>query len=127
MKYPNQSTYTEGSSIILLTCISNGNPLPTYSWYFNGTFVNVGSVLEIMDGRESENGFYICDASNSFNGQKFEASKSVYIHIISKYIIVSANIICFCTSIGSISAILLCCFCKYICTYVAEFAKKTIV
>lgn len=84
MKYPNQSTYTEGSSIILLTCISNGNPLPTYSWYFNGTFINTGSVLEIRDGRESANGFYICDASNSFNGKQFEVSKSVYIHIISK-------------------------------------------
>ncbi|XP_071131768.1 CD166 antigen-like [Mytilus edulis] len=82
MKYPNRSMYMEGIEIILLTCISNGNPSPTYLWYFNGTSIHAGSVLEIKNIRESESGQYFCNASNSFHGTLFEASHAVNISVI---------------------------------------------
>lgn len=85
MKYPNRSMYMEGIEIILLTCISNGNPSPTYLWYFNGTSIHAGSVLEIKNIRERESGQYICNASNSFHGTIFEASNAVNITVTSKY------------------------------------------
>lgn len=84
MKYPNRSRYSEEIEVIILTCLSNGNPSPTYSWYFNQTVIQAGSVFEIKNGRESDSGLYICNASNSFHGTKFEASNTVDIQIISK-------------------------------------------
>ncbi|CAG2217948.1 CADM3 [Mytilus edulis] len=56
IKFPNISTYSEGIDIIILTCISRGNPLPTYVWYLNEALTHVGSVLNIKNGRESESG-----------------------------------------------------------------------
>ncbi|XP_052069883.1 uncharacterized protein LOC127708798 [Mytilus californianus] len=81
MKYLNRSTYLEGIEIIDLTCISNGNPPPTYLWYFKGTYLDAGSVLKIKNGRESDSGLYTCNASNSFHETFFEASNSVDILI----------------------------------------------
>ncbi|CAC5357732.1 unnamed protein product [Mytilus coruscus] len=81
MKYPNRSTYLEGIEIIDLTCISNGNPPPTYLWYFKGTYLDAGSVLKIKNGRESDSGWYTCNASNSFHETFFEASNSIDILI----------------------------------------------
>lgn len=84
MKFPNISTYSEGIDIIILTCISRGNPQPTYVWYFNEALTHVGSVLNIKNGRRSQSGLYICNASNSYSGTTFVASYSIDILIISK-------------------------------------------
>ncbi|CAC5399959.1 unnamed protein product [Mytilus coruscus] len=85
MKYPNRSMYLEGIETIILTCISNRNPPTTYLWYFNGTSIHAGNVFEIKNGRESESGQYICNASNLFHGTVFEASNAVNVQITSKY------------------------------------------
>ncbi|CAC5407171.1 unnamed protein product [Mytilus coruscus] len=87
MKYPNISTYSEEIEIIILTCTSQGNPQPTYNWYFNETLIQVGSVLDIRNDRGREGGLFICTASNSYSGTTFVASNSVDIQIIMTSII----------------------------------------
>ena len=63
------------------TCQANGEPLPTISWYFNGTLLNESDtskytitdtrsenfareILNIMNVQSSDAGIYTCNATN---------------------------------------------------------------
>ena len=65
---------------IRLTCSSDGNPRPTFQWTLNFTeiidsekyhFSDQNTTLEFFTDSITDNGYYHCFASNSFNGNLY--------------------------------------------------------
>ena len=49
---------------IFMSCFAKGYPKVRYQWYFNGQFLQNGSVLFILDVWKKFEGNYTCIASN---------------------------------------------------------------
>ena len=60
-------TVNEGSNAFF-SCQADGEPIPTISWYFNGTdttkFIITNKTLDIVNVESSDAGIYTCIATN---------------------------------------------------------------
>ena len=71
-----------GGGSVLYVCASQGIPVPTVSWYYNGAAISssqdvtiTGSSLSISDPQIRHSGIYQCVAKNTFIGEPHEATK----------------------------------------------------
>lgn len=72
-----------------LTCVSDGNPSPNYTWIFNFTEAETGTKYNLSGNNSklsftanlADNGYYQCVSSNSFKGQTFSSSSYVVLTI----------------------------------------------
>ncbi|VDI38613.1 Hypothetical predicted protein [Mytilus galloprovincialis] len=84
-KYPNEPYYVVGENTsILLTCNSDGNPKPNYQWYKDNMLINTNENLTITDMNITNSGIYICNVTNTFNGDTHRNAKDVHINIMNK-------------------------------------------
>ena len=75
---------------IRLTCASDGNPTPNFTWNFNSTDIVNGKSYKLTDRNKTleyrlkslyDSGYYLCLASNSINGKKMEMNASVLLTV----------------------------------------------
>lgn len=72
-----------------LTCVSDGNPSPNYTWIFNFTEAVTGTKYNLSGNNSklsftanlADNGYYQCVSSNSFKKQTFNSSSYVVLTI----------------------------------------------
>ncbi|KAK6173564.1 hypothetical protein SNE40_016989 [Patella caerulea] len=76
---PQRQTITEGSRLTL-TCSSDGQPNPTYSWTNNGREVGTGSTYTITSAGPADHANFTCRAFNT----KGEQSNTVEIVVLYK-------------------------------------------
>ena len=88
-------TLNEGSNAFFM-CSVTGEPVPTISWYFNGSLLKNDTTkhtiatyeLRVLNVQSSDAGTYTCNATNvvssdTSSGALTVNGKSVYIHCLS--------------------------------------------
>lgn len=87
IKYPNKAYYVVGEDTsIHLTCRSDGNPKPTYQWYkeTHNELISISTNFTITDVNVMNRGVYICNVTNTFNGETHTSTSSERVNIIDK-------------------------------------------
>ena len=83
------SNFVVGNTI-RLTCASDGNPTPNFTWNFNSTDIVNGKSYKLTDRNKTleyrlksiyDSGYYQCLASNSINGKNREMNASVFLTV----------------------------------------------
>ncbi|XP_052804472.1 uncharacterized protein LOC128234335 [Mya arenaria] len=88
VRFPEQTQYTEGMAQLILTCIADGNPLPSYYWMYmaegagNGTMLGSESQYTLNNLTLEGTGIYTCVAYNEIKGinQTVNASTQITIN-----------------------------------------------
>ena len=51
---------------LALQCTVNSSPNATYTWYHNGAMVSKGSMIQLLNVKNSQGGIYQCVGKNKF-------------------------------------------------------------
>lgn len=84
IRYPNKTDFEVGiDTSIHLTCESDGNPTPQYSWYKDNSTELVSSYqnFTITDMNTTNSGTYTCYVNNTFNGNTHHSTANIQIKI----------------------------------------------
>ncbi|CAC5408230.1 unnamed protein product [Mytilus coruscus] len=86
-KHPEKQEYIVGvDTSITLTCTSDGNPKPIYSWYKGNQYdiISTDGNFTITDINTTNSGLYICYVTNTINGHTYTKAAQMEVNIVNE-------------------------------------------